>query len=101
MVLKVGRFFTHYRLLYFWNCPNQKNNDVGLALGKNGKLDNDKAIFFIWTFCPDRDDGAVRMADFVCSIDSVYKEVTVASSSKIDKALKNILNVTFMWSWFV
>jgi hypothetical protein len=22
MVLKVGRFFTHYRLQYFRNCPN-------------------------------------------------------------------------------
>ena len=70
-----------------------------LALRKNGELDNDKAKKLIWTFRPDR-DGAVTMIDFVRSIDSVYKELrmlraTVASSSKIDEALENILNVAF------
>jgi hypothetical protein len=70
-----------------------------LALQKNADLNKDKLKNFIRTFRPAR-DGGISMIDFVKSVDAVYKELrmlkaTVASSSKIDKALETLVNITF------
>jgi hypothetical protein len=70
-----------------------------VALKRKGVLDMEKIKELIRVFRPNR-DGSLNMLDFVRSVDSVYKELrllraTVASSSKIDKALESIMNVFF------
>jgi hypothetical protein len=70
-----------------------------IALHRDGELDEDKVKELIRVFRPDR-DGALSLLDFARSIDAVYKELrllraTVASSSKIDEALENIINIIF------
>ena len=71
-----------------------------IALSRDGELDEDKVKALIRIFRPDR-DGTLSLLDFARSIDAVYKELrllraTVASSSKIDEALENIINVIFV-----
>ena len=70
-----------------------------VALNRKGVLDTEKIKELIRVFRPNR-DGSLNMLDFVRSVDSVYKELrllraTVASSSKIDKALESIMNIFF------
>lgn len=70
-----------------------------VALNRKGVLDTEKIKELIRVFRPNR-DGSLNMLDFVRSVDSVYKELrllraTVASSSKIDKALESIMNILF------
>ena len=70
-----------------------------IALRRNGELDTEKVKDLIRIFRPER-DGTLSLVDFARSVDSVYKELrllraTVYSSSKIDKALENILNIVF------
>jgi hypothetical protein len=70
-----------------------------VALNRKGVLDTEKIKELIRLFRPNR-DGSLNMLDFVRSVDAVYKELrllraTIASSSKIDKALESIINILF------
>jgi hypothetical protein len=72
---------------------------AGIAVDKSGQLDSVRAKELIRVFRPER-NGAVSLVDFVRSVDNIYKELrmlraTVASSTKIDKALETIFNVIF------
>jgi small-conductance mechanosensitive channel len=69
------------------------------ALQKNEQLDLIKLKELIQVFRPDR-DGSLTLLDFARSVDAVYKKLrllraSIHNSSKIDRALENIINIMF------
>jgi small-conductance mechanosensitive channel len=69
------------------------------ALQKRGELDLLKVKELIRVFRPDR-DGSLTLLDFARSVDAVYKELrllraSIHNSSKIDRALENIIDIMF------
>ena len=75
-----------------------------LAIDQEGALDEGKLKEVVRLFRPHR-DGTLSALDFVKSVDSVYKELTllrasISNSSKMDRAFETILNFGFYFVLF-
>jgi hypothetical protein len=70
-----------------------------ITVKRDGSIDEEKLAHLVQLFRPDR-QGVLTQLDFAKSIDTVYKDLrllraSVASSSKMDQAFENVINIAF------